>query len=193
MITSHEINCRFTSLYTLINSITKCCKLVMEFPFPLVEKCKWAWFLGDSGSAFGTVNSRNRNFAFCYVVMTLYETCSKEIEWNQPGNSLQDGRKFTVEICNKFGALGSILSVKVSISELGNFPFRVDCESSLLCWQKHVTSFHPAPSEVIITCLMRFSSEDIYSLRFSEQTFLLICHIFWTRHILYPSYYFWLD
>jgi len=112
MITSHEINCRFTSLYTLINSITKCCKLVMEFPFPLVEKCKWAWFLGDFRSAFGTVNSRNRNFAFCYVVMTFYETCSKEIEWNQPGNSLQVKKGYTVERYNKLSALGSFLSVK---------------------------------------------------------------------------------
>jgi hypothetical protein len=120
----------------------------MGFPFPLVEKCKWAWFIGDFGSAFGTVNTRNRNFAFCYVVMTLYEPCSKEIEWNQPGICLQDKRGFNVERYNKLVALGSSLSVKESISELGNFPFHIDCGSSILCWQKHVTSFHPAPSEI---------------------------------------------
>ena len=140
----------------------------MEFPFPLVEKCKWAWFLGDFGSSFGTVNTRNRNFAFCFVVMTLYEPCSKEIEWNQPGICLQDKRGFTVERYNKLVALGYFLSVKESISELGNFPFPLDCGSSILCWQKHVIWFLP------YRCI---ALTNIYYDRQSQQCFLLICYL----------------
>ena len=86
-----------------------------------------------------------------------------------------------MERYNKLSALGSFLSVKESIKELGNFPFPVDCESSLLWWQKHVTSFHPAPSEVKSDFLHR--NVDI---NFNDN---LPYEIKFRRHIIFPSFF----
>jgi hypothetical protein len=78
MVTLHEVNCRFTSLYIVINAITKCCKLIMKFPFPSVERCKLAWFLGDFGSAYGTVRSTKRNCSLCIIWPWIWNRCDKK-------------------------------------------------------------------------------------------------------------------